>query len=127
MHQKVPRNNNALRGQMRRSLEFANELIKQWGTLVTSGAIIGALGVWQGLGHQLSPAVYWTIALIGLVVAVYRVWLAEKVNYETAIADLEHEKSLHVGPEISFGWGAVPPLNTRRTLFIENSGNIDAY
>jgi hypothetical protein len=36
---------------MWKPVEFANELRKQWGTLVTSGALIGSLSIWQGLGH----------------------------------------------------------------------------
>jgi hypothetical protein len=46
--------------------------------------------------------------------------------YKT-VADLTHEQLLHGGPEISFAWGAIPPLNTRKGLFVENSGAVDAY
>jgi hypothetical protein len=107
--------------------EFADALRRRWGAIVTSGALIGALGIWQGLGHIVPPSVYWTVALAGLAVALYKVWEAENTKCLTARSEIEQEKSLHGGPEISFGWGAVPPLNTRRTLFIENSGETDAY
>src|SRR5437879_11768430 len=53
--------------------------------------------------------------------------MSENAKYVAARAEVERERSLHGGPEISFGCGAVPPMNTRRTLFIENSGGTDAY
>lgn len=107
--------------------EFFNALRKQWGSIVTSGAVIGGLGIWQGLGHAVPRSVYWIIAIIGLVLALYKIWEFERIECEAIRAELGREKSLHGGPEISFGWGAIPPLNTRKTLFIENSGPIDAY
>lgn len=48
---------------MWKPLVFANARRKPWGSIVTSGAFIGALGLRQGLGHHIPPAVYWTIAL----------------------------------------------------------------
>jgi hypothetical protein len=57
--------------------QFAKELVTQWGTLVTSGALIGGLGIWQGLGHPVRPSVYWAVALVGFLVACYRAWLSE--------------------------------------------------
>ncbi len=62
---------------MRKPGQFGKELVKQWGTLVTSGVLIGALSIWQGLGHAVRPAVYWAVALGGFVVACYRAWLTE--------------------------------------------------
>ena len=112
---------------MNKMLQFLDALRKHWGTIVTSGALIGALGLWQGLGHVVPHGVYWAAGLIGLLLASFRVWESENARYETAKEELEQEKSLHGGPEISFGWGALPPLNTRKTLFIENSGPSDAY
>ncbi len=32
-------------------LQFVNDVRKHWGILVTSGAAIGALGIWQSTGH----------------------------------------------------------------------------
>lgn len=70
--------------------QFAKELLGQWGTLVTSGALIGALGIWQGLGHPVRPSIYWAVGLVAFLAAGYRVWLlenrlrldAEKRNYD---------------------------------------------
>ena len=112
---------------MWKPLEYANAIRKHWGALVTSGALVGGLGIWQGTGHVVSHGVYWAVVLAGLMGASYRAWAAEKVNHETTRSELERERSLHGGPEISFGWGAAPPLNTRTTLIIENSGSTDAY
>jgi hypothetical protein len=54
---------------MSKSYQFVREVLRQWGTLVTSGALIGAIGIWQGLGHAVPHAVYWAVALSGLAVA----------------------------------------------------------
>ncbi len=44
---------------------------------MTSGALIGVLGIWQGLGHHVRPFVYWIIGIGGLVFAFYRAWQDE--------------------------------------------------
>jgi hypothetical protein len=66
---------------MWKPFQFAKAVSEKWGTVVTSGAIIGLLGIWQGLGHTLPPAVYWVVGLCGLVVAAYRAWLTENAKY----------------------------------------------
>ena len=58
-------------------LEFFNAVRRHWGSLVTSGAGIGVLGIWQSTGHFVSHSVYWSVAVIGLVVAFYRTWFDE--------------------------------------------------
>jgi|SRR5579862_7589102 len=112
---------------MWKPLVYADALRRHWGAVVTSGALIGALGIWQGLGHAVPHSVYWAVALVGLAAAGYKAWEAENTKYITANAGLECERSLHGGPEISFMWGRVPPLNLKKTLLIENSGPVDAY
>ena len=56
---------------------YLDAIRRHWGSLVTGGAFIGILGIWQGLGHQVSPWVYWMIAILGLGVASYLAWLDE--------------------------------------------------
>lgn len=67
---------------MLKPLEFADQLRKQWGTIVTSGAFIGGLGIWQGLGHPVAHGFYWGVALVGFVTASYRAWLRESERLE---------------------------------------------
>ena len=50
---------------------------RHWGSLVTSGVLIGGLGVWQGTDHRVSPYVYWLVAVLGLISAFYRTWAVE--------------------------------------------------
>jgi hypothetical protein len=50
---------------------FIRAVIHHWGSLVTSGAIIGAIGIWQATGHPVSGYVYWAIAGVGLLIAFY--------------------------------------------------------
>jgi hypothetical protein len=64
-------------------LVFANEVRKHWGTLVTSGAFIGSLYIWQGTGHAVPSWIYWTIALAGLIVACFKAWAAEYGKVES--------------------------------------------
>jgi|SRR5208283_2694935 len=62
---------------MRTFLLWLNSMRRHWGSLVTSGALIGALSIWQGSGHYVRPSVYWIIGAVGLVAASYRAWLQE--------------------------------------------------
>jgi len=63
-------------------LKFADAVRKHWGGIVTSGAIIGALGIWQSTGHFIRPNVYWAIALLGLIFASYRAWNDQHEQFE---------------------------------------------
>ena len=38
---------------------------------------MGALGIWQGLGHPIWHSVYWVVALLGFLGAAFRTWLIE--------------------------------------------------
>ncbi len=72
---------------MWKPLIWVDAVRRHWGILVTSGALIGALGIWQGLGHAVHPTVYWVVAIGGVVLAFYRAWVAEydakeKANHE---------------------------------------------
>jgi hypothetical protein len=59
---------------VRTALRWLNSVRRHWGSLVTSGAIIGTLGIWQGSGHYVRPSVYWMVGTVGLVAASYRAW-----------------------------------------------------
>jgi hypothetical protein len=59
------------------TVKFARAVIRHWGSIVTSGAIIGALEIWQSTGHFVPHWAYWAVAAVGLVVAFYRAWLDE--------------------------------------------------
>ena len=61
---------------------FGDAVRRQWGTLVTGGAIIGALGIWQGTGHTLPSGVYWVVGVAGLAFSFYRAWLEQHTEVE---------------------------------------------
>jgi hypothetical protein len=71
---------------MRDFLLFLKAVAKHWGIAVTSGAIIGLVGIYQGTGHRVAPRVYWIIAAVGLFLAFYRSWLEQhqKIAIETS-------------------------------------------
>ena len=64
-------------------VRFADADRKHWGSIVTSVAMIGALSVWQSIGHTVKPAVYWTIAVVGFVFAAYRAWNDQYEQFES--------------------------------------------
>lgn len=68
------------------AFRFLRDVVRHWGSLVTSGAIIGAIGIWQATGHHVRGSVYWAIAILGLFVAFYRAWNDERVAKEKALA-----------------------------------------
>jgi hypothetical protein len=67
-------------------LQFANSVIKHWGALVTSGALIGCLNFWQSAGHYVNPNVYWVIAIAGLFVAFFRAWNDQRLEKDKLLA-----------------------------------------
>jgi hypothetical protein len=71
---------------MKLVFRFCSDVIHQWGSLVTSGAIIGVIGIWQATGHPVPPSVYWSIAGIGLFIAFYLAWRKEHIAKELATA-----------------------------------------
>lgn len=72
-------------------LEFANAVRRHWGSIVTSGAIIGALGIWQSTGHFVPHMVYWIVAAFGLVIAFYWAWRDEHLQALGATRKLNEE------------------------------------
>ena len=70
-------------------VEFVRAVFKHWGVLVTSGAGIGALGIWQGTGHFTPHWVYWLVAAIGLIGASYKAWLSEHQKVSRLTEGLE--------------------------------------
>jgi hypothetical protein len=56
---------------------WISAVVGHWGSIVTSGALIGALAIWQGTGHYVPRYTYWVIAICGLLFAFYRAWAAE--------------------------------------------------
>jgi hypothetical protein len=68
---------------MQSPLKFADAVRKHWGSIVTSGAIIGALGIWQSTGHFVKPFVYSAIGVIGLLFATYRAWDDQYQHFQT--------------------------------------------
>jgi len=63
-------------------MEFFNAVRKHWGSLVTSGSIIGALSIWQGTGHNVKTWLYWVVAIGGFGIACFRTWEDEKGRTE---------------------------------------------
>lgn len=82
------------------AFQFLRAVIRHWGALVSGGAIIGFLGVWQGVGHRVSPTVYWIIAIVGIFVACYLAWNEERAAKEKALRDYEAEVSKNEKPDI---------------------------
>src|ERR1700739_943903 len=65
---------------MRNIRIFVRDVLGYWGALVTGGVIIGALSIYQNLGHTIAPWVYGSIAVIAIVVASYRAWVFQFVK-----------------------------------------------
>ena len=69
---------------------FLRAVARHWGSLVTSGAIIGAIGIsigiWEATGHHVPAIVYWAIGVVGLFFAFYRAWNEERNAKEKALA-----------------------------------------
>jgi hypothetical protein len=53
---------------------FLNSVRKHWGSLVTSGSIIGVLSIWQGTGHSVRAWIYWLVAILGFTIACFQTW-----------------------------------------------------
>jgi hypothetical protein len=62
---------------MQLPLRFVRAVLNYWGTLLTSGLLIGALEWWQSTGHEIPRTVYWIFGLVAFVVAAYRPWRDE--------------------------------------------------
>jgi hypothetical protein len=93
---------------------FLDALRKHWGSLVTSGALIGFVGIWQGSGHTVKPWVYWAIGLVGFVAACFFAWRDEtrktelyRLQYETASAECAAEIKRNSVPELELQLGQV--------------------
>jgi hypothetical protein len=80
--------------------QFLRAVIRHWGALVSGGAIIGFLGIWQGTGHPVSPTVYWIVAIVGIFIACYLAWNEERVAQKKAFRDYEAEVSKNRKPDI---------------------------
>lgn len=72
-------------------LQFINSVRKHWGVLVTSGGLIGVLGIWQGLGHQVWHWIYWLVALGGFAVACFKSWNDEVQRGNNLVQALNQE------------------------------------
>jgi hypothetical protein len=59
---------------------------------VSGGALIGALGMWQGTGHPINPAVYWIVSILALFVALFLAWNDQRLEKEKAIRENEQLK-----------------------------------
>jgi len=67
---------------------FIWSVARHWGALVSGGVIIGLIGILQGIGCHIPPAVYWVIAIVAIFVACYMAWNEERIQKEKAIAEL---------------------------------------
>jgi hypothetical protein len=101
---------------MRKPFEFIDAVRREWGALVTSGALIGVLGLWQDLGHPVLPGIYWAVGIGGFLFAGYRAWLSENS------LRLDAEKRIYDGRPVfvleirmnAMGWW---------TFYLRNCGN----
>jgi hypothetical protein len=93
---------------VRRIWQFCQSVLRHWGTLVTGGAIIGGIGIWQGSGNAVNPWVYWTIAIIALVIACFKTWNDQVDIAQKAVAAKDALEWPENRPMISFdSWGQV--------------------
>jgi hypothetical protein len=60
--------------KIKQVIRFLNSIRKHWGSLVTSGSIIGSLSIWQGTGHSVWSWTYWVVAIGGLAIACFQTW-----------------------------------------------------
>jgi hypothetical protein len=106
-------------------LKFADAVRKHWGGIVTSGVIIGALGIWQSTGHIVNPRVYWAIALLGLIFATYRTWDDQYLQFETRDKEArKKEEELQGKLDELKRWSfEVEFLKASRSVYIHENGN----
>lgn len=90
-------------------------------TSVLAALVLFGIGTWEHF-HDGPLSSY-----IFLCLSVPLFWIGSYIAWTKKKQALDDERSSHGGPEISFSWAAVPPLNTRKTLCVENSGTVDAY
>jgi hypothetical protein len=79
-------------------LEFVNSVRKHWGSLVTSGSLIGGLSIWQGTGHSVRPWIYWLVALGGFTIACFKSWQEQQRltrNFRSSVSGYE-DKTLSI-------------------------------
>ncbi len=106
-------------------LRFADAVRIHWGGIVTSGAIIGALGIWQSTGHIVKPNVYWAIALLGLLFATYRAWNDQYQQFEHRDKEARtKEEELQGKLDGLKRWSfEVEFLKASRAVYIHENGN----
>lgn len=74
-------------------LLFAKAVVKHWTALITGGIVIALLTLWQDTGHPVAYWVYWSVAVIALVIAFYRAWLDEHRNALRLAEELDRESA----------------------------------
>jgi hypothetical protein len=77
--------------KIKRVSRFLHVVRKHWGSLVTSGSIIGALSIWQGTGHSVWSWMYWVVAIGGFAVACFQTWEDQLLRAEDQIRRTEEE------------------------------------
>jgi|GEM_PF-2650049 len=101
-------------------VRFLNELRKHWVALVTSSASIGLLYWWQASGHYVAPWLYSVFALVGVIVAAYKMWRKESAKVE--------ELELRLSPRLvgKLDMLALSPAGSRnQDVLVIVSGSID--
>jgi hypothetical protein len=73
-------------------LQFIRAIVRHWGALVTGGALIGIVGIWQGTGHAVSPTIYWVVAILGIIGACYLAWNEERDAKTKAISERDEAR-----------------------------------
>lgn len=92
---------------------------------MTSGAIIGALSIWQSTGHTVRPTVYWAIALIGLLFATYRAWNDQYQEFCRRDKDAQRKEAELQGKldELKRWSFEVEFLKASRSVYMYDNGN----
>lgn len=94
----------------------------EWGAAswVTAGALF-AIALWEHLQDKSVAAFMFLCLTVPFFWAGgFVAWIKKKRAFET-------DRSLHGGPEVSLSWPTIRPASTKPTLFLENTGPIDAY
>lgn len=115
---------------MRHILAHLNALRKHWGTLASGGAIIGGLGIWQGTGHTVPGWIYWTIALVDLLIAAFLAWrdqLSAAEGHLRQVAELEKRiydgRPLFILTAYRVGEKKVLPAKNEWSFRVKNCGS----
>jgi hypothetical protein len=87
---------------------FLYAVSRHWGSLMTSGFLMGFLYIWQGTGHDVPHYIFWIIAIVGIFVACYKAWDEERLAKEKALSE---KTSVELALTLAKAERSEPPSN----------------